>query len=186
MLTVAVAAIAAFVEAQVLAPNTGVANDHGYGPTAPVNVAYAPRSVETGYGYGDGQSFLGVTFLPLSMPGPSWDIIGLRLNLGWGSNRTVYGIDTGVFGWSGEFAGIGVNLFGNYAEGNAEGLQIGLVNEVDAEMHGIQIGLVNTSDYEGGLQIGLVNIAERLAGVQLGLLNFNYSGFHMPILNVCW
>ncbi len=186
MIAVAAAVFAAAIEAQVLTPYSGVANDHGYGPTAPVNVAYAPRTVETGYGYGGGQTFLSVTILPWSAPGESWDVRGLRLNLGWGANREMYGIDAGLFGWSDVFAGIGVNVFGNYTEHDADGIQIGLINEVDGRMRGIQIGLVNSCEVQNSLNIGLVNIAERLEGVQIGLLNFNRCGIDMPILNAGW
>ena len=52
MMMAAIAATMA-ATAQVLTPTTGVANDHGYGATRPVSVAYAPRTTATGYGYED-------------------------------------------------------------------------------------------------------------------------------------
>ena len=52
MMTAAIAATMT-ATAQVLTPATGVANDHGYGPTRQVSVTYAPRTAETGYGYVD-------------------------------------------------------------------------------------------------------------------------------------
>ena len=56
LIVAAVVAASVAARAQVLVPGTGVANDHGYGPTRPVSVVYAPRTVETDYGYDDGMT----------------------------------------------------------------------------------------------------------------------------------
>lgn len=171
MMTMAMAAAMA-AAAQVLTPGTGVANDHGYGATRPAGVAYAPRTVEAGYGYDDGMTAIGFTFLAWSVPSRFWDATGLRLNLGWSAYRDTTGLDLGTFSASRSATGLFVNLCGNYCAEDAVGWQNGLVNVVDRRMC--------------GLQIGLVNYADRLDGVQIGLLNFARSQWSFPILNVAW
>ena len=171
MMILAVSAVIA-AEAQVLTPTTGVANDHGYGTTRPVSVAYVPRTVETEYGYEDGMTVLGLTVLPWAIPNSSWDVTGVRLNFGWGAYRDTSAFDAGAFSASANAKGLFINLCGNYASDNAWGWQNGLVNVVGGRMC--------------GLQIGLVNYAETLNGVQIGLLNFARSQWFFPIVNVGW
>lgn len=170
-----IAAIAAFAAiagfAQVLTPETGVANDHGQQPELHnVHVVYQPRSASTGYGYEDGMTVIGFTFLPWAAPNSSWDVHGIRLNLGWGRYREMVGLDTGFFGASDYFGGLSANVLGNYTTGDADGLQLGAVNVVDSRVRGVQLGFVN---YAGDLK-----------GVQLGLLNFNTAGIFFPVVNV--
>lgn len=158
--------------AQVLTPQAGVANDHGYGKTRPASVAYLPRTTETGYGYEDGMTAIGLTILPWAIPNSSWDVTGFRLNLGWGAYRDTAALDVGVFSTSRMAKALQINLFGNYATDSAWGWQNGLVNVVSRRMC--------------GLQIGLVNYAERLDGVQIGLLNFARSQWFFPFVNIGW
>ena len=158
--------------AQILTPTTGVANDHGYGATRPVSVAYAPRTTATGYGYEDGMTVIGFTLLPWAVPNSSWDVTGVRLNLGWGAYRDTAALDFGAFSANRNSKGLLINLLGTYATDNAWGWQNGLVNVVGQRMC--------------GLQIGLVNYADRLDGVQIGLLNFARSQWFFPIVNIGW
>jgi len=167
-----VAAAAMVATAQVLTPRTGVANDHGYGATRPVSVAYAPRTVETGYGYDDGMTAIGFTFLAWSAPNSHWDVTGVRMNLGWSAYRDTTGFDFGTFSANRSAVGFFANFCGTYCTEDGIGWQNGLVNVVGRRM--------------SGLQIGLVNYADRLDGVQIGLLNFARSQWSIPILNIAW
>lgn len=171
MIAIAAAVTAAMLDAQVLTPGTGVANDHGQQPELnDVHVVFQPRSAETGYGYDDGMTVVGLTFLPWAVPNSSWDVHGVRLNFGWGRHREVIGLDTGFFGASDYFGGLSATVFGNFTTGNADGVQLGIVNVVDSRVRGIQFGLVN---YAGDLK-----------GLQIGLLNFNTTGIFFPVLNL--
>ena len=78
MAAVAAAMVAA---AQPLTPGTGVANDHTGNIGGATGVVYAPRTAETGYGYVDGMTVIGFTFLPWAVPNSSWAAAGVRLNL---------------------------------------------------------------------------------------------------------
>ena len=170
MMAAVAAAMAAM--AQPLTPGTGVANDHTGNIGGATGVVFVPRTAETDYGYVDGMTVIGFTFLPWAVPNHSWDVTGVRLNLGWGAYRDTAAFDFGVFSASRSASGLFVNVFGNYTASGAAGWQTGLVNVVGDQMR--------------GLQVGLVNYAERLSGVQIGLLNFARSQHFFPIINIAW
>ena len=91
---------------------------------------------------------------------------GLRLAgvLLYGTQKKVYGLDTGLFSDA-------------YA---LKGLQAGLGNQVLGKMQGVQVGLANGADHGAGLQLGVLNRAKSMKGLQLGVLNFNDEGF-LPV-----
>ena len=134
---------------------------------------------EDGYELDDdyGWSPVGIGFFcPLQLPGYESDIYGLRLNLIYGNNQRVYGIDLGVSGHSrGPVYGLEAQLF-NWNEDIVEALQIGAIANVtmyDVNAfqiagfanvgHGSMCGLaiaggINWTDTMGGMQIaGLAN-----------------------------
>jgi hypothetical protein len=172
LIAFAVAAAAIAVNAATMTPDTGVANDYGQKPVPATHVAFAPRTAETGYGYEDGMTVIGLTILGWAAPNSSFDVNGVRFNFGWGAYRDTTGLDTGLFSASATATGLSATFFGNHVAGDACGWQNGLVNVVGGTMC--------------GLQIGLVNWAERLEGVQIGLLNFARSQHFFPIVNAAW
>lgn len=93
---------------------------------------------------------------PLQLCNESRFVIGLRMNILYGKNRSVYGIDIGMF------------------------------NIVAKNMFGIQAGLVNKAKKVIGLQVGLINVTNTMFGFQVGLLNYINSGprTFLPIINV--
>ena len=173
LMTIAAVAVAMTTVAQPLTPGTGVANDHTGSIGGATGVVYAPRTVETGYGYVDGMTVIGFTFLPWAFPNSSWDVTGVRMNLGWGAYRDTAGFDFGVFSSNRNADGLFINVCGTYATGDSRGWQNSLVANV-------------VTHRMCGLQIGLVNYADRLDGVQIGLLNFARSQWSFPIINIGW
>ena len=171
MMMAAIAAATA-ATAQPVTPATGVANDYSGSAGGATGVVFAPRTAETGYGYDDGKTVVGFTLMPWAFPNSSWDVTGVRFNLGWGAYRDTEAFDFGVFSASRSASGLFVNVFGNYSATDTTGWQTGLVNVVEDKMC--------------GLQIGVVNYAERLSGVQIGLLNFARSQHFFPIINIAW
>ena len=103
-------------------------------------------------------------------------IVGLRLNLLYGRNVSVSGLDLGLVnhtttglskGWQRGLVGLNdADFLGfqdcgvNVTKGRCEGLQWGVVNYA-GEMSGLQLGLVNYTMAMKGLQIGLVNIIKQ-------------------------
>lgn len=121
---------------------------------------------------------------PVQTVCPDSDVKGLKLNLPYGDNELVQGLDVGVVSGSELFGGIQVNLANWVRElatgiqvglvnrnGSLEGLSIGLINAVDRDFAGLQIGILNQAETAGGVQIGLVNTAESMVGIQIGLVN---------------
>ena len=164
------ATIAATATAAGWNAGQGVANDRATGANKR-DVTFVKRGAGNEYGYRQYSVPLGVTLLAWTMPNFESSVYGVRLNLGWSAYHGTYGLDSGVFSQSKEFAGISWTVFGNYIEGDATG---------------IQAGLVNISGNMAGLQVGLVNFADRLNGVQIGLLNFNSAKYTLPIFNIGW
>lgn len=135
---------------------------------------------------------------PVQFPGDDFDITGLRLSLGYGRHRDVYGVDLGVIGniTTQDFVGIGISGLFNYTEGmvtavglqaagitninnqktNVYGAQLALganVNYAESSVTGLQFALVNWSPHTTiyGLQTGLYNKAQAVYGFQIGLVN---------------
>ena len=152
-------------------PGQGMANDRARGGNAR-DVVFVERGGGNPYGYRSYDTAIGLTLLPWSFPNEESSVRGLRLNFGWGYYAGTYGLDLGTFSSTGEFRGLGANWIGHYADRDAKGLQVGLVNV--------------TGHSAVGLQIGLVNYVERLEGVQIGLLNFATSQWTLPIINIGW
>ncbi len=135
---------------------------------------------------------------------PREDIVcGTRLNLLWGDNKAVWGLDAGLMNAAGELRGIEIGGIANRLKGLEEapsaqswGVQIaGLVNSnIKAPFTGFQIaGLVNDHDEASftGLQVaGLANDDDKssFGGIQVALFsNQNYqsevTGIQMALFN---
>ncbi|MEE2716340.1 MAG: hypothetical protein VX610_02825 [SAR324 cluster bacterium] len=82
------------------------------------------------------------------------NIYGLRINVGYGTNEEVWGLDVGTIN----------------STTSAYGLQIGGWNKTET-FYAIQAGLVNSASSAYGPQLGIWNYTERIAGLQAGLFN---------------
>jgi len=82
-------------------------------------------------------------------------INGMRVNLAYGVNYDVTGID------------------------------IGVINQVDRNFKGLQVGFFNNNLKTTGLQIGFINKTNFLEGIQIGILNFHTQGMtdFFPFIN---
>lgn len=125
-------------------------------------------------------------------------VAGLRLNLLYGDNVVMQGLDLGVVSGSDCCDGIQINAV-NWVRDLAMGLQIGLANTMGAAegltiggmntarttMTGVQIGILNYAEEAAGLQVGLINSADTMVGLQVGLVNIIRDARvpALPILN---
>jgi len=125
---------------------------------------------------------------------------GLRLNVVYGVQQRVFGLDAGLFNEVGEnLSGVGIGIL-NIARKDATGFQAGAANTVSGDFRGLQvafgnynegnltgaqIGAGNVTEGGFGLQVGVFNQATSLKGVQIGLFNVNENGFlpFFPIIN---
>jgi len=129
------------------------------------------------------------------------DISGLKLNLPYGGNENVAGLDLGLVSINGNSSALQVNLFNRSSEsfaglqvglvnvsGASSGLSISLFNSVESISKGLEIGLFNTALEHRGLQIGLLNYCEFLTGFQIGLINIVTQSTlpFFPIVNFCF
>lgn len=129
------------------------------------------------------------------------DISGLKLNLPYGSNQNMAGLDLGLVSINGNTAALQVNLFNRASEyfsglqvglvnvaGAADGISISLFNSTENISRGLDIALVNTALEHRGIQIGLVNYTEFLTGFQIGLVNIVTKSTvpFFPIINFCF
>jgi len=136
---------------------------------------------------------------PVQLAPEDRDVWGFRLNLLYGKNRDVFGLDLGLVNSSRSFQGIQVGFANtglgmslppfslSYVYFTSSGIQIGSLNYFSGDFDGIQVaGIVNTAhrvrgiqiscfgnkaDDMNGLQIGVFNHAKTMTGVQIGLIN---------------
>lgn len=150
---------------------------------------------------------------PVQFPPDDFNVAGLRLSLGWGDHRDVYGLDVGLLGnvtrqnfvgigiagganiTHGDTTIIGLQLAGganiNFQKTKVVGLQLaGGVNSNSAEssVTGLQVALLanlaaHTTVY--GAQVGLYNRARKVYGLQVGLVNVadSLSGIQIGLVN---
>jgi hypothetical protein len=125
---------------------------------------------------------------PVQIHDENTSIKGFRLNILYGVNADVTGVDiglvnrnTGVFkgfqwglvGIAGDFTGW-QNTAVNITNGKFVGLQGSLYPAIynsGVTTEGVQFGLVNRAESFEGLQLGLFNVTDTLRGLQIGLLN---------------
>lgn len=142
-------------------------------------------------------------FDPVQIVPHDQSIKGFRLNILYGYNQDVLGLDIGIVnraggdmrgiqwigvGWvEGKTEGVQLGYIANYTEEELLGGQLGIINYAGAET-GISFGFVNWvhTDMMGG-QIGALNVAEtRVEGLQLGAVNYAPAagGLQFSLVNV--
>ena len=143
-------------------------------------------------------------FAPAQVFADGIPVNGLRLNLIYGEQKIVRGVDVGAFNKvtsqlrgiqlgllndvSGSLRGAQLGLV-NWTNGSFAGFQVGVVNEVDGDGLGVQLGFANVSEKLTGLQLGFYNRAQLLKGVQIGFINMNVTGQPLsffPVVNIGW
>ena len=129
-------------------------------------------------------------------------INGVRINLIYGSNCSVVGLDLGLVNrlsnnMTGYQVGL-VNIVGNdlvgtqigalnQVCGNGLGFQHGIVNMVQGHFSGIQDAfLLNSACSVCGVQSGAINYTEELTGFQFGIINYTnrLSGIQLGLINI--
>lgn len=126
-------------------------------------------------------------FTPAQLVPEEDGVRGLRLNLIYGRNKSVQGIDVGFVNrlTSGQSSGLQIGLVG-MVDVDFCGAQLNVFNFTDGNFKGFQWGFVNYARCARGLQVGLVNFAYSMRGVQIGFLNgIQEAAFHpvLPVVN---
>ena len=94
---------------------------------------------------------LGIWAPNVQLVPPEISITGVKINLPYGSNCQITGLDIGLVSIS--------NDQGTELEARVAALQLNLFNSTSGSFSGIQAGLVNLSDTSNGIIFGLVNSA---------------------------
>ena len=138
-------------------------------------------------------------FSPFQIPGPDYDVGGLRINIFYGSCCNFDGLDVGLVGVTKNHAngwlfnlvsvaygdGLGLHTGGvNYMSGDFKGLQFGVANWIDSG-DAFQVGVYNGAYDVQGLQIGVINTANKMQGLQIGVVNIisNSDLSFFPVIN---
>lgn len=114
-------------------------------------------------------------------------VAGVRLDLLYGRNTYVKGLDIGLVNHStqGVSQGLQYGLV-NIVNGDFQGWEDGAVNVTEGHFEGFQSGGVNVLGDGGGFQWGIVNHAQRLSGLQLGIVNYaaRLHGLQIGLVNI--
>jgi len=124
-------------------------------------------------------------FAPLQIYDESTDITAFRLNLIYGRNASLTGIDLGVINHltAGESVGAQIGFF-SWNDADFSGWQYSWVNVTKSNFKGFQWGFVNVAGGARGLQLGFVNYAETMHGFQVGLINIISEGGMFPVFPI--
>ena len=124
-------------------------------------------------------------FDPIQIFPESHSIVGLRINLIYGKNVSMVGLDWGLVNavGTGGFTGLQWG-FVNICDANTVGFQGGLVNLTKNNVEGFQYGWFNSGNHVSGFQLGLVNYAESMKGLQIGIVNIIKSGGQFPVFPI--
>ena len=124
-------------------------------------------------------------FTPVQIFPENDTIKGDRLNLIYGRNTSLTGLDIGLVNHltGGKSTGVQWGLVG-LNDGDFTGWQDCAVNYNKGRFEGLQFGFVNLADHLNGIQIGLVNYAVTAKGLQIGVINFIDRGGQFPIFPI--
>ena len=125
-------------------------------------------------------------FNPIQIADENTSITGVRLNLIYGKNTHVTGLDWGFVNHStsGVSKGVQFGIVG-IVEADFTGWQDNGVNITHGKFEGLQWGIVNYAGTVSGLQIGIVNYAANMTkGLQIGLVNIIKQGGQFPFFPI--
>lgn len=122
---------------------------------------------------------------PIQIFPEKYTITGIRLNLLYGRNVSVQGLDIGLVNHTttGRFQGLQYGLVG-LTDADFTGWQDCTVNVTRLRCEGFQFGLVNYAGNMSGLQLGFVNYAKEMKGLQIGLVNIIKQGGQFPVFPI--
>jgi len=123
---------------------------------------------------------------PIQIFNEGTSITGLRINILYGKNTRVTGLDWGLINQttSGVSKGVQFGLIG-INEADYVGWQDNGLNITSGSFEGLQWGIVNSAGTVNGVQIGLVNYAANMnKGLQIGLINIIKHGGQFPFFPI--
>ena len=124
-------------------------------------------------------------FNPVQIFPDNTSIEGVRINLLYGSNASVNGVDIGLVNRTIAKKSVGFQwgILG-LCERGFKGLQVNAVSITYDEFIGVQLGFVNAVEDGNGVMIGVINFANRMYGLQIGIFNLIVEGGAAPLLPI--
>lgn len=124
-------------------------------------------------------------FTPIQIFPEDDTITGVRINLIYGRNATVTGLDWGLINHTttGTTKAWQIGVVG-LVDSDFTGWQDNQVNVVKGNFKGFQSGIFNYAKSAKGLQLGFVNYAERMNGLQIGFVNIIRQDGVFPVLPI--
>jgi len=124
-------------------------------------------------------------FTPVQVFPEDNPISGVRLNLIYGRNVFVTGLDLGLVNHTTTDISKGVQLgMVGLVDSDFVGWQHNSVNVTKGNFKGFQWGIVNYANYANGFQLGVVNYAVSMKGLQIGLVNIIRQGGAFPVFPI--
>ncbi len=125
-------------------------------------------------------------FTPVQIFPASYSITGIRLNLIYGRNASVSGLDIGLVNQTTNGISKGVQWgVVSINDDRFMGWQNNFVNITKEKCEGFQWGFVNYAGTMSGFQLGFVNFAETMnKGLQIGLVNIIKHGGQFPVFPI--
>ena len=125
-------------------------------------------------------------FNPVQLFNETTSVTGLRINLIYGKNTAVKGLDWGFVNHTTSGVSKGVQFgFVGLADADFTGWQDNFANITKGSFEGFQWGVVNYAGTMNGFQLGLVNYAENMTkGLQIGLVNIIKHGGQFPFFPI--
>jgi hypothetical protein len=119
---------------------------------------------------------------PIALVKPEDNVTVLRVDLLYGKNASVNGVDLGLVNHTTTLSSGLQWGFVNIDEGNSKGLQLSAISYTKGTAEGLQWSTFNYAGTARGLQLAVLNYAESLQGVQIGLLNIAKTGGRFPAM----
>jgi hypothetical protein len=124
-------------------------------------------------------------FAPIQLVPEETSIKGVRFNLLYGKNASVYGLDFGLVNHTTSKKSTAVQFgFLGIAETDFLGWQDNHINITKGNFEGVQSGFVNYANQMNGVQFGFVNYAGTMNGLQIGLINIIKQGGMFPVFPI--
>lgn len=124
-------------------------------------------------------------FAPVQLFPEETSIKGVRFNLLYGKNTSVYGLDFGLVNHttSGKTTAVQFGFLG-IADADFFGWQDNHINITKGNFEGLQSGVINYANQMNGVQFGFVNYAGTMNGLQIGLINIIKQGGMFPVFPI--
>jgi hypothetical protein len=122
---------------------------------------------------------------PIQIFSENTPIKGVRLNLVYGRNISITGLDLGLVNHVTNSPSTAVQFgFIGLVESNFTGWQDNAANLTMEKCEGFQFGIVNYAGSMSGFQLGFVNYTENMNGLQIGIINIIKKGGAFPFFPI--